>query len=99
MTADKEIKNLEQAKRYFVSMGCSHFHLDREDVGRAREYRSLKISSATESFWRQEEFDRQLANFSNIDKKFYGQAFMCLTDLIEANNYYLQPRPSKPNSI
>ena len=65
MTTDNEIKTLEQAKRYFISMGCSHFHLDREDFDRAKEYRSLKISSAIESAWRQEEFDNQYSNFFN----------------------------------
>lgn len=90
MITDTEIKTLEQAKRYFISMGCNHFHLDRENFERAKEYRSLKISSATESLWRREEFDRQLSNFQNIDKEKFGLAYFCLTDLIETNDYYLQ---------
>lgn len=90
MTIDTEIKTLEQATRYFISMGCSHFHLDRENFERAKEYRSFKISSATESLWRREEFDRQLSNFQNNDKEKFGLAFFCLTDLIETNDYYLE---------
>ena len=90
MTTDKEIKTLDQAKRYFISMGCSHFHLDREDFDRAKEYRSLKISSATESLWRQEEFDRQLLNFPNTDKDNLGFAYSSLAYLIETTDYYLQ---------
>ena len=71
-------------------MGCSHFHLDREDFERAKEYRSLKISSVTESLWRREEFDRQLSNFPHNDKDNFGFKFSCIADLIETNEYYLQ---------
>src|SRR5690554_651516 len=90
MTTDNEIKTLEQAKRYFISMGCSHFHLDREDFDRAKEYRSLKISSATESAWRQEDFDKKLYNFFNIDKSKLGLAFSSWADISETTEYYLQ---------
>ena len=90
MTTDIEIKTMEQAKRYFISMGCSHFHLDREDFERAKEYRSFKISSSTESLWRKEEFDRQLSNFPYNDKDNFGFAFLCLADLVETSDYYLQ---------
>jgi hypothetical protein len=90
MTTDKQVKTLEDAKRYFISMGCSHFNLDREDFDRAKEYRSLKISTETESLWRREEFDRQLSNFTNNGKEKFGLAFFCLTDLIETNDYYIQ---------
>ncbi len=31
MTTDNEIKDSEQARRYFISMGCSHFNIDRKD--------------------------------------------------------------------
>ncbi len=84
-----EIKTIEHAKKYFVSMGCSHFHMGRENFELYKDYRSLKISSETESLWRQDEFDRQLLDFQNIEKEKYGLAFFCLTDLIETNDYYL----------
>ena len=90
MTTDNEIKTFEQAKRYFISMGCSHFHLDREDFDRAKEYRSLKISSATESAWRQEEFDKQYLNFFNNNKSELGSAFFSLAYITETTEYYLQ---------
>lgn len=90
MTTDNEIKTLEQAKRYFISMGCSHFHLDREDFDRAKEYRSFKISSSIESAWRQEEFDKKLYNFFDTDKSELGFAFSSLADISETTDYYLQ---------
>ncbi len=100
MTTDNdEIKTLEQAKRYFISMGCSHFHLDREDFDRAKEYRSLKISSATESLWRQEEFDRQLSNFPNTDKDNFGFAYSSLAYISETTDYYLQHLNELANRI
>jgi hypothetical protein len=87
---NNEIKTIEQAKRYFISMGCSHFHLDREDFDRAKEYRALKISSSTESTWRQEEFDKQLSNFYNTDKSKFGLTFSSLAYITETTEYYLQ---------
>ena len=49
-----QILNLEQAKHYFIAMGCSHFHLAREDFQRRDEYYALNISSETEKEWRQQ---------------------------------------------
>ena len=46
---DEPISNIEQAKRYFISMGCSHFQLCREDSQKAKEYYALKIDSDIES--------------------------------------------------
>ena len=71
-------------------MGCSHFHLDRENPKRAEEYRSLKISPVTESAWRLEEFDRQLSTFASNDNDKLGYKYSYLADLIETTDYYLQ---------
>lgn len=90
MTTDNEIRNIEQAKNYFISMGCSHFHLDREDFKRANEYRSFNISSTTESLWRQEAFENKLENFHAILPNDYGWYFRGLCDMIERKDFYLE---------
>jgi hypothetical protein len=54
---DKPIRTIEQAKEYYKAMGCSHFHLDREDKERAQEYYSLKISKKSEAAWTEEQFN------------------------------------------
>ena len=51
------IKNVEQAKEYFKTMGCSHFHMAREYPQRYEEYKQLNISSQQESEWRGEQLD------------------------------------------
>jgi len=35
------IRNLEDAESFFLSMGCSHFHMDREFPEQSAQYRSL----------------------------------------------------------
>ena len=48
------IESLEQAKAYFVYMGCSGFHIAREDFQRRDEYYSFNISKETEEKWASE---------------------------------------------
>ncbi len=99
MTTDRELKTLEEAKSYFISMGCSHFHLDREDFKLAKKYRSLNISSETESKWRREEFERKLKNDFNKDQPELGFAFSNLADMSETTDYYLEQLADLTNQI
>ena len=57
------ITNIAEAERYFKAMGCSHFHLSREDLDRREEYRALKISKKLESKWWREEIERGFQGF------------------------------------
>ena len=50
----KPIRSIEDAERYFKSMGCSGFHLARENFNRADEYNMLNIRWEVESKWRRE---------------------------------------------
>lgn len=56
-TFDEPITTIGQAKEYFLAMGCSHFHMDREYAQRYEEYCRLNITKQTETEWRQERFD------------------------------------------
>ena len=38
-------------------MGCSHFHMSRDDPQRYNQYRDLNISEQTETEWRTEQFN------------------------------------------
>jgi len=54
---DKPITSIQQAKEYFQSMGCSHFHMCREYPQRYEEYKQFKISKQIELEWITERFD------------------------------------------
>ncbi|HOJ78944.1 MAG TPA: tetratricopeptide repeat protein [Bacillota bacterium] len=84
------ILNIEQAKRYFIAMGCSHFHLDRENFQRRDEYYALKISADLEAEWRKEEVTRRLAEFPFDEPEKIGHSYHGLKDMIEDNADYLE---------
>ena len=84
------IKDLEQAKAYFLAMGCSHFHLSRESVERRDEYYAFKISRSTEMLWRQEEANRRLTEFSFEEPEKIGISYSALNDVTEYNYHYIQ---------
>ena len=50
------IETFQDAKEFFKSMGCSHFHMLRDDPQRFNQYKELNISKQTETEWRTEQF-------------------------------------------
>jgi hypothetical protein len=44
----------EEARRFFTEMGCSGFHMCREDPERYAAYKAARIDTATEQAWRLE---------------------------------------------
>src|SRR5262245_14764759 len=54
---DQTIRNLEDAESFFLSMGCSHFHMDREFPEQYAQYLSLRIPEETELKWRRKKFE------------------------------------------
>ena len=88
--ANEPIKNLEQAKRYFISMGCSHFHLSRENPKKTDEYRALDIDPSIESEWIKEEFENRIENYHSINPNDLGQYFSSLASIIERKDFYLE---------
>ena len=69
---DEPIENIDQAERYFKSMGCSHFHMIRENPQRTKEYKQLDIDPWIESEWIKEEFENKLENFYTVQPNDYG---------------------------
>lgn len=57
-------ENLQQAKEFFKSMGCSHYHMAHEYPDRYKEYRRLKIPKQTEITWMAEKFDEYYAGLT-----------------------------------
>lgn len=90
MTADEPIKNREQAKKYFVSMGCSSFHMLREYPQRFEEYKALNIDPSIESEWIKEEFENKLENFHMISPNNYGHFLRSLDSIIDRKEFYLE---------
>jgi hypothetical protein len=60
---DASPENLQQAKEFFKSMGCSHYHMAHEYPDRYKEYRRLRIPKQTEMVWMDEKFDEYYAGF------------------------------------
>jgi hypothetical protein len=87
---EEPILNMEQAKFYFWSMGCSHFHLSRENINRADEYRRLHISEETESEWRRECFEKSLSEIDSSDVNELWMRYSGLGDMMEWNSFYVE---------
>ncbi len=87
---NEPINDIEQAKKYFIAMGCSHFHMTREYPQRYKEYRTLDIDPSIESEWLKEEFDNKLNDFHNIQPSDYGPYLRNLESMIERKEYYLE---------
>ncbi len=49
-----QISNLEVAKKYFMEMGCSHFHMHRENPNLYEAYTNFNISKDVETAWTEE---------------------------------------------
>ncbi|MCF0110909.1 MAG: hypothetical protein HUJ58_03335 [Erysipelotrichaceae bacterium] len=54
---DTPIRTVDDAKVYFQSMGCSHFHMTQQSSERMKEYQAMKISKEQENKWRMESID------------------------------------------
>ncbi len=63
---NKVIKTLDDAKEFFLAMGCSSFHMDREYPSRYTEFKSLNISKDILKLWQQENID---SLFKKINRK------------------------------
>lgn len=87
---NEPIYDIEQAKKYFIAMGCSHFHMTREYPQRAKEYIALDIDPEIESEWRKEEFEKMLDNFQTIKPSEYGAYLRNLDSMIERKELYLE---------
>lgn len=90
MKTDNPIKNLEQAKEYFVSMGCSGFHMMRESSLKYEEYNALEIDRSIESEWIREVFEKKLDEFNTISPNDYGWQLNNLASLINRKESHLE---------
>lgn len=88
--SNEPIKNLEQAKSYFISMGCSGFHMAREYPNRYKEYKALHIDPSIESDWIKEEFENILNGFDTVLPNDYGWLLRRLESMIEQKEFYLE---------
>jgi len=87
---NEPINDLEEARKYFIAMGCSHFHMTREYPQRYKEYRALDIDPSIESEWIKEEFENKLDDFPNIQPSEYGPYLRSLDSMIERKEFYLE---------
>lgn len=85
---DEPILNFEQAKRFFIAMGCNHFYVDGHSLQRSDEYRALRISAVLEQQWRREEVERRVAEFPSSEPEELGFAYFSLTDVIGGSDSF-----------
>lgn len=91
MPKDKiQIITKKQAKEFFLSMGCSHFHMNRENPEMCKSYNALLISEKLESKWTKEEFTKKLKDFGFNNEHEMGISFRVLINLSRENDYYLE---------
>lgn len=90
MKTDNPIIDLEQAKAYFVSMGCSSFHMARESSLKYEEYNALEIERTIESEWIKEVFEKKLDKFNTISPNDYGWQLSNLSSLIDRKEFHLE---------
>jgi len=82
------IENLDQARNYYVAMGCSHFHLSRENFERRDEYYALKVPKLLEEKWRMEEFLKRIDSFKSIETDQIGLSFLTMDNLVGNYDFY-----------
>ena len=82
-TIDKPIQNIEDAKSYFHSMGCSHFHMCREYPKRYNEYKTLNVSSEQELEWRKESLDQMASRLEEIEPKELWATHSSMENLVQ----------------
>ncbi|MCL5130602.1 hypothetical protein [Algibacter sp. L4_22] len=87
---EESIENIDQAESYFKLMGCSRFHMMRENPQRNEEYKKLDIDPSIESEWIKEEFEKKISNFHKIETKHIGVFYSSLVSLIERKEFYLE---------
>jgi hypothetical protein len=88
MEGDVAITSVGAAKRYFQSMGCSHFHMSREIPQRYSEYRGLNIPKSKETEWTREEILSALERLQSDDtprKELWAIHSSVTTLLLEGN--------------
>ena len=77
---------IEEAQAYFRAMGCSHFHMSREDPERYEAYRALAITKSTEVAWAHAEFEQAVATLtgSSLPPAKLWSKHASLVDLVSA---------------
>ena len=68
---NETIETIQDAEEFFKAMGCSHFHMARDDPQRYNQYKDFNISEQIETGWRTEKFNDYYNNImkgtSNIE--------------------------------
>ncbi len=76
--------NLEEARLFFTSFGCSHFHMAREYPDRYEEYQKIRISENQENLWKKEYLDSEYSLLLNLkDDREISNKIFNISDIIE----------------
>ena len=83
---------INEAKEFFISMGCSEFHMCREYPNKYTEYQALGISTSLEQQWTMESF---INEYDKVLNEQYSESLWCwhsaCTDymhMLNSKDYY-----------
>lgn len=77
------IKNLADAKEFYLSMGCTSFYMCREYPDRYAEYKALNISRKTENAWRKEKTDSLYKSIKNSKEEYIDTTMFSYLELLD----------------
>lgn len=86
---DIPITNLEQAKDYFYTFGCSHFRMSSVSFKRYDEYLALHIDKETEKKWLRAELDKIYDHFP-FNNRDAWKTFSFLCEHVHTEKDYLE---------
>jgi hypothetical protein len=65
MSFETPIRSLPEAKRFFLSEGCSSFHMSRDCPDLYDQYRAVGVSKATETQWVAEDLQSKISQLES----------------------------------
>ncbi len=78
----KSIYSIQDAKNYFMSQRCSHFHMAREYPKIYEQYKKLNISKQMENDWRYEQLEEFYKEIMNNDVDTLWYIHFCMEELV-----------------
>jgi hypothetical protein len=80
----------DEAKKYFIKMGCSHFHMARENPDYYSRYMACGVGESLEALWRGQVVKGYFENFPFDQPSRMACAYRALSDSIDYNHKYLE---------
>ena len=87
--ADRITMTIEEAKEYFISMGCSGMNMSRGDPDKYAQYKALNISASLEKQWVTESF---VDKYDKVLNGQYSESLWCRHSACTDHMYILKSK-------